>query len=211
MNEPELEKLRKQLRVMAEADAKRVARPAVEAALLAAFREQAGRKQSRRVVAFPRSWAVWTAVGTAAAALAWVAVRPAAPDSAVPTIAPRAPQVASVLAPRPVVTPSAPQPAVRAATPVAQRKRRPPTAAPQRNGGVEVATSFYALSPGIDDADIEGLPAVRVRVPRTTLASFGLPVDVNRLQQPVKADLVLGEDGMARAIRFISSPADQGM
>jgi hypothetical protein len=73
-----------------------------------------------------------------------------------------------------------------------------------------VATAFYALTPGVDVEAIEALPAVRVKVPRMTLASFGLPVDMERLHQPVKADVVLGNDGMARAIRFVSSPANQG-
>ena len=44
---------------------------------------------------------------------------------------------------------------------------------------------------------------VRVRVPRTAMLQFGLPINENRASELVKADVVLGEDGLARAIRFV--------
>ncbi len=69
----------------------------------------------------------------------------------------------------------------------------------------EVATEFYPLIPGFDPDEAGNQPAVRVEMPRTVLASFGLPVDVERIDVPVKADLVIGETGMAQAIRFVST------
>jgi hypothetical protein len=42
----------------------------------------------------------------------------------------------------------------------------------------------------------------RVRVPRATLSSFGVLPD-GRLDESMEADLVVGSDGVARAIRFI--------
>jgi hypothetical protein len=44
---------------------------------------------------------------------------------------------------------------------------------------------------------------VRVELPRNALASFGLPVNADRAEARVKADVLMGEDGMARAIRFV--------
>jgi hypothetical protein len=44
---------------------------------------------------------------------------------------------------------------------------------------------------------------IRVSVPRSMLGSFGFTVNPERAMVPVKADLLVGEDGMARAIRFI--------
>jgi hypothetical protein len=45
---------------------------------------------------------------------------------------------------------------------------------------------------------------VRVQLSRAAFADFGVPFDVNRLADPVEADVLLGEDGVARAIRFTS-------
>ena len=50
---------------------------------------------------------------------------------------------------------------------------------------------------------MEGGQIVRVEVPRSALASFGLPMNAERAGERVKADVVLGYDGVARAIRFV--------
>ena len=44
---------------------------------------------------------------------------------------------------------------------------------------------------------------IRVQIPRSSLIAFGLPVNVERADAPVKADLLVGEEGLARAIRFV--------
>jgi hypothetical protein len=54
-----------------------------------------------------------------------------------------------------------------------------------------------ALSPN------EGGQLVRVELPRSALASLGLPMNVERADERVKADVLLGHDGLARAIRFV--------
>jgi hypothetical protein len=64
----------------------------------------------------------------------------------------------------------------------------------------EIATNFIRLH---DLPMTEGGQLVRVTLPRSALATFGLPVNVARADQPVKADVVIGNDGIARAIRFI--------
>ena len=44
---------------------------------------------------------------------------------------------------------------------------------------------------------------VRVELPRTTMANFGLPVNMERSDERIKADVLLGVDGLAHAIRFV--------
>jgi hypothetical protein len=44
---------------------------------------------------------------------------------------------------------------------------------------------------------------VRVEVPRATLLSLGLPLNLERGDSHVKADLLVGDDGMTRAIRLV--------
>ncbi len=66
----------------------------------------------------------------------------------------------------------------------------------------EVTTEFFALSgeqwPG------EELRLMRVRMPRAAMASYGLPVDAERMSERVTADFVVGVDGTARAVRFVN-------
>jgi hypothetical protein len=67
----------------------------------------------------------------------------------------------------------------------------------------EVVTDFLPLDEGASLAPIESAQIVRVRLARAALARFGLPVNENRMTEPVKADVVFGQDGIARAIRFV--------
>ncbi|MEJ7615588.1 MAG: hypothetical protein WKF30_01135 [Pyrinomonadaceae bacterium] len=69
--------------------------------------------------------------------------------------------------------------------------------------GEEIATEFFALAEGAGQNPLEGGQIVRVEVPRSTLISFGLPVNMERESGAAKADLLLGYDGVARAIRFV--------
>jgi hypothetical protein len=65
----------------------------------------------------------------------------------------------------------------------------------------EIATEFIPLG---QYAPAEEGHLVRVELPRSALASFGLPVNAEAAAGGrVKADVLLGEDGTARAIRFI--------
>jgi hypothetical protein len=70
------------------------------------------------------------------------------------------------------------------------------------NAREEVTTEFLPLTYGglsqVDDGQI-----VRIEVPRSALQSFGLPVNIERAGERVKADVLLGHDGVARAIRFV--------
>jgi hypothetical protein len=42
-----------------------------------------------------------------------------------------------------------------------------------------------------------------MRLPRSTLLPFGFPLDETRASESVNADVLFGEDGLARAIRFV--------
>lgn len=75
--------------------------------------------------------------------------------------------------------------------------------APAELERAEVATEFISV-PGSDLAEPLDQPIlVRVTLPRTALVKFGLPINAERSAEFVKADVVLGHDGLARAIRFV--------
>ena len=72
----------------------------------------------------------------------------------------------------------------------------------------EAATAFFPLT--YSSLPVSNAQLVRVQVPRSALASFGLaPIDVpapagGRASATVAADVLVGEDGMARAVRFVN-------
>ena len=67
----------------------------------------------------------------------------------------------------------------------------------------EVATQFIPFM-GVDSIfSDEPQQLVRVKLPRSALETFGLPVNRERAREPVQADLLVGEDGLIRAIRFV--------
>ncbi len=83
-----------------------------------------------------------------------------------------------------------------------QGSRRAPT--PSQSANDEAVTAFYPLPYGSGLGLDEGWELVRVNMPLSALASLGIPVaDEQSSTQLVKADVVLGQDGMARAIRFV--------
>jgi hypothetical protein len=49
----------------------------------------------------------------------------------------------------------------------------------------------------------DGGQIIRVELPRSALTKFGLPVNMDRYNEKVKADVLFGVDGMAHAIRFV--------
>ena len=67
----------------------------------------------------------------------------------------------------------------------------------------EVTTDFIPLMQGAAFTQTEAARLVRVELPRAALAQFGIPLNGEQAGGRVKADLLLGEDGTARAIRFV--------
>jgi hypothetical protein len=97
-------------------------------------------------------------------------------------------------------------------------RQRPPVRAARFNGGTihhdlnsdsatgareEMTTDFLPLTYDSDLAQLEAGQVVRVELPRSALQSLGLPMNVERSGERVKADVLLGHDGIARAIRFV--------
>jgi hypothetical protein len=64
-------------------------------------------------------------------------------------------------------------------------------------------TGFIPVGLGAAFGPGERGSLVRIRLPRSTLATFGLPMNENRVADVVNADVLLGDDGLARAIRFV--------
>jgi hypothetical protein len=67
----------------------------------------------------------------------------------------------------------------------------------------EITTDFIPLMQGARLSEDDGVRMVRVELPRSALARFGLPVNAEASGGRIKADVLLGEDGLARAIRFV--------
>lgn len=104
----------------------------------------------------------------------------------------------AVVARAPVITPVAPRPAAaRPATAVAKRVPRRAPRSPRRR----IETAFYPLP--YARLPVESGQVFRVTVPRSAMSVAGFPVNPERMLEPVLADVMVGEDGAARAIRFV--------
>lgn len=68
--------------------------------------------------------------------------------------------------------------------------------------GPELATEFIPLQPLPADPD-EFTQVIRVRLPRGELRRFGLAPLSQPLEGTIQADVVLGRDGTAQAVRFV--------
>ncbi len=81
--------------------------------------------------------------------------------------------------------------------------RRAPRSEVANHTTREIATDFMPLG-YLNPATLQdGGQIIRVELPRSTLVNFGLPVNMDRYHEKVKADVVLGVDGLAHAIRFV--------
>lgn len=185
----------------------------IESQLLEAVR---GRKfQPRRVEKVSHNW-----IGVAAIAAAILVVVGAVALRSRPTTMPQAPSVAKHQKPA-VDVGVAPQvasneSAVVSGNPVENVKRTPRLKRRARAVNVsslitasasisspEITTEFMQLG-DVSVANLQdGAPVVRVEMPRYAMARFGFPVNMERYDETVKADVWMGVDGLARAIRFV--------
>lgn len=147
-----------------------------------------------------RRW-VWWGIPAAAAitavviAVMWFSTRPASVHNRVLSLR-QEPVQKPVQAPA-VIAVNKP---VSVQRPQRKRVRRPPPPKPQE------PLEFIALPYGKIAGPLERGTVVRVSLPGSAMAEVGLPVNPDRMFEPVQADVVLGEDGIARAIRFVSYP-----
>ncbi len=182
---------------------KHQAPPEMEARLLAQFRK-------KQVAPLKLGW-TWVAVAAAlilGLLTSLIAVNKLPRESAVATVKPQ-PAVVNI--------PHAPEvsPSIRqvAEVPVAKKspfRRRPEQVDSQAQptpvslaGTQEIYTDFFALESGTGPFEIERGRVMRVSMPRSALIRVGLPVNMDRINDSIQADLVLNEEGIARAVRFI--------
>ncbi|HKB68660.1 MAG TPA: hypothetical protein VKC61_22555 [Pyrinomonadaceae bacterium] len=71
------------------------------------------------------------------------------------------------------------------------------------DSAAEITTDFMPVGYASATTLQDGGQLVRVELPRSALVAFGLPMNVNRYEEKVKADVFFSADGMARAIRFV--------
>jgi len=174
-----------------------------------------GRPVSAREASFGTSWWIW---GVAAASLLLCAFvlngllrKPAAPAGQPARTTPRqqstGPQNASAAVPAPAqqAAPVAPPNQRAAAAPARKTARRQARQAAPEPAETEVATDFFVVPYSEPLRPEESKRIMRVNVPRMTLAAFGVPVNPERAMDPIQADVLVGEDNLARAMRFVGT------
>lgn len=67
----------------------------------------------------------------------------------------------------------------------------------------EIATDFVPLGDMNVATLQDGGQIIRVKLRRSALVKFGFPVNMERYNENVNADVLIGVDGLARAIRFV--------
>lgn len=146
------------------------------------------------------------ALVTAAAAMWWGVRSERAADNR------PQPQVAAAGKPDPVPAPDVSVPPVVGARQMSRADIavRRPRGARQRNvraAPVVRATGFVSI-PGADGLpDFESGEIVRVEIPLTSLPTYGIEILPDARGTPVAADLLVGQDGQARAIRLVQAGA----
>jgi hypothetical protein len=181
----------------------------VDAALLAAFRAQTAATASSTVIPAlgrPRYWSSWKLAAVAAGILILIsaaAIFWKSTSSRVPSREERAVSPAPVNTPRHRAAPPDGRDQTAAEQPKNLPKRVRRRASVDSLDEVEVVTRFFPLREGEDLTTLDSLQVVRVELPGSALGEVGLPVDPETANEPVKADVVLGQDGLARAIRFV--------
>jgi hypothetical protein len=173
------------LKAVREHDAELKAPDYLETRLRAAFREQ----HSLR----PRRVFAWWRAGAAACAMAVFALLMWRVASLPEVAAPVRPVVAKV-APEP----AQPKPVMTAAAPPVERSR------PKRAKAEPTTVEFTALPYAPPLMPYEQGQVIRVRLPRQSLRDFGVSLRADRPMDRIPAEILMGEDGVARGIRFAS-------
>ena len=60
----------------------------------------------------------------------------------------------------------------------------------------------FTLLPGSLPQEVDDSAIVRVGMQRGALSAFGLPVDEERVSDWIQVDLLVGQDGMPKAVRL---------
>jgi hypothetical protein len=179
----------------------------VEASLLAAFREHAAQPPQPTVVAFPVRTSQRRIRRLAAAAAILILISGLAlfwSDSSAPL--PLVREEVEVPKP-PTIADASPSANTTVIRDNKESRRRPARRRRQEHqpssSEVEVATEFFPLLEGRDLDSMENGRIVRIELPGSALAAVGLVSGGESSSEPVEAEVVLGPDGLARAIRFV--------
>ena len=195
----------------------------IKADLLTAFAtQQQLRSATDRVVplvpiASRRKLGRWTAAAVAAAAVVvfalmlpiWNGAPSRVPESQVAQKAPPPETPTATPTTTPARPPSfdepAPKPVKAAGRRPVLRQRSPRVISGSTNEAVAgntanefVPLTYLAAATAIDTGTI-----VRVQLSRSALVRLGLPINIESSSETVKAEVVMGDDGVARAIRLI--------
>lgn len=82
--------------------------------------------------------------------------------------------------------------------------RRPPPDVDRSEPDDTVAV-FVPIGPMTAPERDEAMQVVRVRLSRSALLGFGVPIDESHAAEALQADVLLGEDGLARGIRLVKN------
>lgn len=149
------------------------------------------------------SWRPWIAAAAAvvlvaAALFSWLVNQPTvtgkqdvSPDASRHTSPPRVEKATNRPAVLPATTTAAPRPGRR-------RNSAQPARVVRPSGFIELPGS--AGLPAFESGEI-----VRVEVPVATLPTYGIDISSGSAGAPVAADILIGQDGFARAIRLVTS------
>lgn len=192
--------------------------------LLVAFENRAGRVPAT-VVLFPSrsNWTRWALAAAATIILGFVlfaarlALKPAAIETTrnvVPEVSvkPNDIQPDNVSVAPSDLTSEVPVPAGldKTTAPSREVRRIPRRISPAKLdntatqvASTEVKSEFVPLTYLNNATAMESGIVVRVEIAREQLATLGLPFDLERADEIIKADIVLGDDGVARAIRLV--------
>lgn len=179
----------------------------IEQSLRAAFRKQANAAAFAHSPGHARRWPKRALVAAAAILLLCLLAGIIRQWS----FADRDPRTATVLpqpAPKKAKPPEPPSPTgphERAAARHVAGKRRPTPPAVHHGAttGEEAVTQFITLVNETQLAPLESGQVLRVELPTSTLISMGLRITAEDPSKLVIADLLVGQDGLPRAIRFV--------
>ena len=178
----------------------------VAAALLAAFRQQTAPGHGNNIVQMPRRvtrhWKLEAAavilILISVLSIFWLSQRSSV-EQHVALIAPPAP----VIAPGPVSPPVKLDGGIGSNPEAARPARVRHRAARINRHATEDVTEFFPLMDGIDLDSLEAVQSVRVELPASALMDLGYRGGPDMPAGTVRADVLLGYDGLPRAIRFV--------
>lgn len=183
----------------------------IETDLLAAFRRHTAAPTLAPAAPHGRRWLLAVAalllLGVGLSLAGWVALSPRQ-ESALTTPTPR------VHAPTPPPKSEAPEKQVRPQQTrhdlAAKSERRPKRWVSSNSRRLadaaqprEIVTEFFPLIQGSELIPLEGGQIVRVRMPRANLIPLGIQFNQERANEIIQADVLLSNDGLARAMRLV--------